>query len=95
MLKLKALGIVDEIYCWIEDWLKDRKQRVIFLGANLDWIRLMSGVPQGSALGPLLFLIYINDIDEGVTSGLLKFAEDTKIFGVVANNDYITNCKVI
>ena len=89
MLKLRALGIVDEIYCWIEDWLKDRKQRVILLGANSDWIGVKSGVPQGSVLGPLLFLIYINDIDEGVASGLLKFADDTKIFGVVANNEDI------
>jgi hypothetical protein len=89
MLKLRALGIVDEIYCWIEDWLKDREQRVILLGANSDWIGVKSGVPQGSVLGPLLFLIYINDIDEGVASGLLKFADDTKIFGVVANNEDI------
>jgi ribonucleases P/MRP protein subunit RPP40 len=80
MLKLRALGIVDEIYNWIEDWLKDRKQRVILLGANLDWIKVKSGVPQGSVLGTLLFLIYINDVDEGVTSSLLKFADHTKIF---------------
>jgi ribonucleases P/MRP protein subunit RPP40 len=44
-------------------------------------------VTQGSVLVPLLFLIYINNIDEGVTSGLLKFADDTKIFGVVSNQD--------
>jgi hypothetical protein len=69
--------------------LKDREQRVILLGANSDWIGVKSGVPQGSVLGPLLFLIYINDIDEGVASGLLKFADDTKIFGVVANNEDI------
>jgi ribonucleases P/MRP protein subunit RPP40 len=82
MLKLRALHIVDEIYNWNEDWLKDRKQMVILLGANSDWIRV-----KGSVLGPLLFLIYMNDIDEGVTSGLLKFADDTKIFGVVPSQD--------
>jgi ribonucleases P/MRP protein subunit RPP40 len=89
MLKLRALGIVDKRCNWIEDWLKDRKQRVILLGANSDWIRVKSGVPQGSVLGPLLFLIYINNTDEGVTRGLLKFADDTKIFGVLglASND--------
>jgi Reverse transcriptase (RNA-dependent DNA polymerase) len=55
MLKLRALGIVDEIYSWIEDWLKGRKQRVILIGANSDWIRVKSGVPQG-CLGSIVFI---------------------------------------
>jgi ribonucleases P/MRP protein subunit RPP40 len=55
VLKLRALGIADEIYNWIEDWLNDRMQRVIVLGANSDRITVKSGVPQGSVLGPLLF----------------------------------------
>jgi ribonucleases P/MRP protein subunit RPP40 len=79
MLRLRALGIVDKIYKWIKDWLKNRKQGVIHLGANSVRIRVKSGVPQCLVLGPLLFLICINDIDDGVTRGLLKFADDTKI----------------
>jgi ribonucleases P/MRP protein subunit RPP40 len=74
---LRALDIVDKIHTWIEDWLKDRKQRVILLGANSDWIRVKSRVPQGSVFGPLSFLIYV------------KFADDAKIFGVVASQDYV------
>ena len=67
-------------WIWIEDWLRDREQRVVLLGCNSEWIRVKSGVPEGSVLGPLLFLIYINDIDDSVSSKLLKFADDTKVF---------------
>jgi ribonucleases P/MRP protein subunit RPP40 len=56
------------VYNWIEDWLKDREQRVVFLGWNSEWIKVKSGVPQGSVLDPLLFLIYIKDIDDSVSS---------------------------
>ena len=84
LLKLKAHGIRDGIIDWIEQWLTDRRQRCcsILEGFKLE----MSGVPQGSLLGPILFLIYINDLDDNITSNVLKFADDTKVFRRV-NND--------
>jgi len=85
LLKIKSLGIIDQIYNWIEDWLKGRVQRAVLLGSSYNWIRVTSGVPQGSVLGPLLFLIYIYDIDDSVCNSSLKFAVDTKVFIVVSD----------
>ena len=68
LLKLEALGFTGSVYSWIEDWLKDREQRVVLLGSYSEWIKAKSGVPQGSVLGPSLFLIYISDIDESINS---------------------------
>ena len=70
---------------WVKDWLSDREQRVVLNGSSSGWCRVTSGVPQGSVLGPLLFVIYINDIDNSVISRVLKFADDTKMFRVVSS----------
>ena len=78
--KLKAHGIGDSITDWIEQWLTDRRQRVVVDGEVSNWKSVLSGVPQGSVLGPILFLIYINDLDDSITSNVLKFADDTKLF---------------
>ena len=65
---------------WIEKWLIDRRQRVVVDGEVSNWKSVLSGVPQGSVLVPILFLIYINDLDDDITSKVLKFADDTKVF---------------
>ena len=80
ILKLKSHGMGSSIINWIEQWLTDRKERVVVDGEVSSWKSVLSGVPQGSVLGPILFLVYINDSEEGVTGSILKFADDTKLF---------------
>ena len=87
LLKLKAHGVGDGIIDWIEQWLTDRRQRVAVDGEVSNWKSVLSGVPQGSVLGPLLFLIYINDLDDNITSNILKVTDDTKVFRMV--NDLV------
>ena len=70
----------NSIINWIEQWLTDRRQRVVVDGELSSWKSFLSGVSQGSVLGPILFLVYINDLEEGVTGKILKFADDTKLF---------------
>ena len=77
--KLQAHGISGNIHNWLKDWLSERKQIVVINGASSSWLKVKSGVPQGSVLGPVLFLIYVNDIDDGLVCKVSKFADDTKI----------------
>ena len=85
--KLWKIGIRGYLLDWIGQWLKNRKQRVILNGVKSDWISVDSGVPQGSVLGPLLFTVFVNDIDLGLDCKIWKFADDTKIVREVKGNE--------
>ena len=65
---------------WIEKWCIDKRQRVVVDGEVSNWKLVFCGVPQGSVLGPILFLIYINDLDDDIASNVLMFVDDTKVF---------------
>ena len=78
--KLKAYGITGGVLKWITDYLSERTQVVSVNGTESEVGTVLSGVPQGSVLGPLLFVIYINDMLDSVSSGGLLFADDTKLF---------------
>ncbi|KAF7236268.1 RNA-directed DNA polymerase from mobile element jockey [Varanus komodoensis] len=66
---------------WIQNWLLNRTKRVLIKGTFSDWMLVPSGVPQGSVLGPVLFNIFINDLDEEVQGKRITFADDTKLGG--------------
>ena len=80
ILQLKSRGMGNSIVNWTDQWLTDRIQRVVVDGELSSSKSVLSGVPQGSVLGPILFLVYIDDLEEGVTGSILKFADDTKLF---------------
>lgn len=83
--KLKAAGISGSLLSWLSNYLSNRRQRVILPGAQSNWNYIHAGVPQGSILGPLLFLLYINDIVTDIGSNIRLFADDTSIYLIVEN----------
>jgi ribonuclease P/MRP protein subunit RPP40 len=89
LMKIRSIGIDGKIYRWIEEWLKGREQRVVINGKQSTWAQVSSGVPQGSILGPILFIIFINDIDEGLSNRIFKFADDSKLMGKVGTKGQV------
>ena len=83
IFKLQQNGISDDLLNILSDFLRNRKQRVTLNGQSSSWTNVNSGVPQGSILGPLLFLIYINDLPDGLSSNAKLFVDDTSLFSVV------------
>ena len=89
--KIKAHGIGSFVANWIESWLSNRYQRVVLNGYISDWLPVLSGVPQGSVLGHILFIVYIDDLDVNLNSYVLKFADDAKDFSEVSSLDKVAD----
>ena len=85
LLKLNQNGISANLLNLLRDFLSCRKQRVVLNRQHLSWDNVSAGVPQGSILGPLLFLIYVNDLPNNLSSNCKLFADDTSLFSVVNN----------
>ena len=80
---MKQNGISGDLLRILSDFLSNRKQRLVLNGQNSSWTNVHMGVPQRSTLGPLLFLIYINDLADDLSSNVNFFADDTSLFSVV------------
>lgn len=85
LTKLESYGLTGNLLGWLKGFLVGRKQRVVINGETSTWCNVLSGVPQGSVLGPLLFNIYVNDIPIQVSSCVLQFADDFKMYRVIHN----------
>ena len=83
IFKLRQNGISGKLLTFFESYLNNRKQRVILNGFYSDFSSIESGVPQGSVLGPLLFLVYINDLEKSIKSNVRFFADDTMLYSIV------------
>ena len=78
--KLEAAGVTGKLLNWFKNYLFDRRQRVILPGVNSDWSKIFAGVPQGSILGPLPFIVFTNDIVNENGSCIRLFADDISLF---------------
>ena len=85
LTKLYNIGIRGHLLNWIRDFLYGREQRVVVNSKFSEWTKVVSGIPQGSVLGPTLFTIFINDLPVDIISNIKIFADDTKIYSGVHN----------
>ena len=83
LFRLEAYGVEGQLLALRKGYLQNRQQRVVLNAQTSDWRKINSGVPSGSVLGPILFLIFINDFSDGITSLCKIFADDTSLFSKV------------
>ena len=83
LFKLERIGISGNLLSLLKSFLSNRFQRVVLNGQCSSWSSVLAGVPQGSILGPLLFLIYINDLPENLQSTVKLFADDISLFSTI------------
>ena len=88
--KLNSYGFRDPLLGWLKSFLIGRRQRVCVHDTVSLWHNVTSGIPQGSVLGPVLFLLYINDLPDNVTSNVYMFADDTKIYRPMTSHEDTT-----
>jgi hypothetical protein len=87
LFKLRKAGIRGKVLNWIESFLDKRRQKVVLRNGSSSWGDVSSGVPQGSILGPILFLLYVNDLPEAVSTTAKMFADDTKVYESVTSRE--------
>ena len=87
LTKLDHLGIRGKLHSWIECFLTKRHQKVVVDGESSQQSQVVSGVPQGTVLGPLLFLIYINDLPDNLSSKVRLFADDCILYREIVSQD--------
>ena len=80
LMKMESYGVTGRLLDWLRDFLVGRRQRVGVAGSFSSWTEVLSGIPEGSVLGPLMFIGYINDLPEAIASFIFLYADDTKVF---------------
>ena len=88
--KMENYGVRGRTHTWITNFLTKRKQRVVVDGNHSQWVQVRSGVPQGAVLGPLLFLAYINDLPDNISSEVCLFADDCVLYRPIHNNSDVS-----
>ena len=92
LYKLQYYGIRGSTHKWIASWLSERYQKVVLDGQASDPVPVLSGVPQGSVLGPVFFLIFINDLPDNIRSSVRLFADDCVLY---RNINSLTDCQIL